>query len=115
MKEIITNGKNLILLILVLFSVVMTIAYFRKPEVDSKIDYQKILSNNDSLKKVNKALEDLRTIHIQKAFKLRVSLDSLKQIRPKNIKQTNNEVSRLHNSTTAGKLLIIDSILRARR
>lgn len=91
------------------------IHYLKKPETSPIQPYKNIWDKYDSLMKVNDSLKVKRTIDIQEASRLRSSINSLKAIRPKNIKHTNDEVSRLQNSTTAGKLLIIDSILRSRR
>ena len=107
--------SNIIISILVIYAILISVGYFTKPENKSPIDHQKIIDSNDSLKKVNKALEEIRTIDIHNAFKLRLSLDSLKQIRKKNIKHINNEISRLYTSTTDVQYSIVDSILRSRR
>lgn len=98
-----------------LIILIFYLALQQKPVVEPKMDYQKILDKNDSLVKVNASLEQARTIDKQEAAQLKHSLDSISSIRPKNIKHINNEVKRLHNSSTAGKLTIIDSILLARK
>lgn len=75
----------------------------------------KIYTIADSLQKENDSLKVQRTILIQEQVGFKRQLDSLSTLRPKNIKNTNNAVSRLYNSTTPGKLSIIDSILRSRK
>ncbi len=106
--------QNLIILLLVIYAGIISFKFFTKPE-EEVYDFQKVQDQYDSLKKVNAALEESRTIDIREAIQLRYSLDSIKAVRPKNIKRTNDEVTRLHNSTTADKLSIIDSILRSRK
>jgi hypothetical protein len=112
------NNKQIIFIALasLLMGICITSAVWaslHKPKDD--YPYQRALDRYDSVVEVNASLEASRTIAIQEANQLKYSIDSLKSIRHENTNTTNNGVTQLHNASTAGKLIIIDSILRARK
>lgn len=116
------KGKHITSIIGLVIGLIILWLYVPSPIVKSKHQanehdekINKILLYKDSLQKENESLKVERTILIQEAKDLQHSLDSLSLIRPKNVKHTNNAVSRLHNSDITGKLSIIDSIIRARK